>query len=285
MSEQVPDLDAFLAEPEPEHDWVVPGVLERAERWIQTGFEGAGKTTLKRQIGVQVASGVHPFTLEPIEPVTVLQVDLENPRRLARRELAKLRELAGDAYQGCYFPEVRPEGIDLRTRQGREWLEGRVDQVKPGLVLIGPLYKMASGDPSDERHAKAVSEALDHLRAGYGFALVMEAHCPHGVPGLARPTRPYGASLWLRWPEFGLHLSDDGALTHWRMPRDERAWPAKLDRGGDGRWPWSTTDSRWEAIVRECRAAGKRLTHDELAKRLEVNRSTISRTVNNYRAE
>ena len=41
----------------------------------------------------------------------------------------------------------------------------------------------------------------------------------------------------MRWPEFGIHISDAGQLTHWRGQRDQRAWPRTLIRGG--RWPWT----------------------------------------------
>jgi ATPase subunit of ABC transporter with duplicated ATPase domains len=64
------DLDAFLAEPDPEYDWLIPGLLERGDRVIVTGQEGKGKSTLLRQIGVQVAAGIHPFTLDDIVPTS-----------------------------------------------------------------------------------------------------------------------------------------------------------------------------------------------------------------------
>jgi hypothetical protein len=58
--------------------------------------------------------------------------------------------------------------------------------------------------------------------------------------------RPFGSSLWKRWPEFGycLKLTRDSDfharmchLIPWRGPRDERDWPAGLAAGGS--WPWS----------------------------------------------
>src|SRR6266496_2250852 len=95
------------------------------------------------------------------------------------------------------------------------------------------------------------------LRTAFGFALVLEAHTPNEANGQRRVMRPYGASLWRRWPEFGLYLAEDGALSHWRGPRDERAWPSRLVRGGA--WPWSPADGMgdpWAAIERAVRAAG-----------------------------
>jgi hypothetical protein len=236
------DLDEFLATDEADHDWVVDGVLERAERVILTGEEGRGKSTLLRQIAVQVASGVHPFTLDPIPAVRTLLVDVENSPRHIRRKLRHLRDVAGDDYQpGHLRLEVRPEGLDLGILQDAAWLEERVRTNAADLVVMGPLYKLATGDPTREETARAVATALDTIRAITGVAVMIEAHTPYADGSKAkRPERPYGASLWSRWPEFGLYLAEDGTLRHWRGQRDERAWPLRLERCAS--WPWLATD-------------------------------------------
>lgn len=236
-----PDVDEFLAGEDPEYDWLVPGLLERGDRLILTGGEGTGKTTLLRQFGTQVAAGVHPFDAVEIEPVRVLLVDLENSRRATRRKLRPLRLAAG----GRLHPErlrviVRPEGIDLLEDTDRRWLVERVAVNRPELLVIGPSYKLSGGDPTEERVARTVARCLDELREAHGLAMLIEAHQRHAAPRESRPERPYGASLWMRWPEFGVCLAPDGRLLHWRGPRDERAWPAKLTRGGA--WPWTVSE-------------------------------------------
>ncbi len=231
------DLDGWLALPEPEYQFIVPDLLERGDRVVVTADEGAGKSTLLRQVGLQVASGFHPFTHAPMDPIRVLYVDLENSRGQFLRKVRPLR-LKCDVglAPGMFTPVLQPEGIDLRRLEFQQWLEERVVANRPDLLLVGPLYKMADGDPTSEETGKAVSTCLDRLRTRYRFALMIEAHNPHPSNGGARPTRPYGWSGWLRWPEFGLHLTEEGVLTHWRGQRDERAWPTRLKRGGD--WPW-----------------------------------------------
>ena len=64
------------------YDWVIPNVLERQERVIVVAAEGAGKTTLARQVALMSASGIHPFRRDAMKPARTLMIDLENPERI-----------------------------------------------------------------------------------------------------------------------------------------------------------------------------------------------------------
>jgi len=276
------NIREFLDEPEPERNYVIDGVLERGERLILTGGEGKGKSSLIRQLGVQAAAGIHPFTLMTMEPVRVLLIDLENPRRHLKTQLRSLYVKAGaDLEPDAFHVESAPAGIDLLLAVWRAWLLDRVVANAPDLLLIGPLYKLAFGDPCSEEVARVVAFGLDDVRAKHDLAIVLEAHSPYSSSGGKRPQRPYGASLWSRWPEFGIHLGDDGALSHWRGPRDERDWPAMLKRGGE--WPWTVESNQRQVtfarIVDLTRERGKRLSLRELEQTLNVPKSTIDRAV------
>lgn len=225
------NLADFLAAGDTEYDWLIPGLLERGDRLIVTGLEGCGKSTLLRQLALQAGAGLHPFTWAPIPPARVLLVDLENGERHVRRKLRELRAVVEDptvdnrVYVECLV------GLDLLNTAGVAHLEHLVDDVKPDLLIIGPLYKMAGDDPTAEEPARAVAAVLDRIRSLHGCAVILEAHTPHGDQ-----ERPYGASLWKRWPEFGIFLAPDGQLRHWRGQRDERDWPGALRRSTP--WPW-----------------------------------------------
>lgn len=234
-----PDLDEFLASDRPPYDWLVPNVLERGDRVIFTGNEGTGKSTLLRQLGAQASSGVHPFTLQPMPALSVLLVDCENSEDQARRALGPLRESAGDRYQpGRFRVRVLGHSTDLARPEVAADIAARIERYQVDLLIIGPLYKLIDDDPLKEVPARQVADTLDRLRQLRGTALILEAHSPYAEGAKAkRPQRPYGASLWSRWPEFGMYLAPDGQLQHWRGQRDERDWPRKLVRGGA--WPWT----------------------------------------------
>lgn len=282
------ELDAYLgADVADKYDWLIPGLLEHGDRLILTGQEGHGKSTLLRQIGVQAASGIHPFSEARYEPLRVLDIDLENSDRQLRRELRPLRLAAGHAYAGGFVVKVRTDGLNLLDRADVDWFLSLLAEHDPHLLITGPAYKMAAGSPLDEEPARIVAGYLDRARIEHGCAIALEAHTPHPANGKKRPERPYGASLWLRWPEFGLFLSPEGHLRHWRGPRDvTREWPAVIKRGGA--WPWSPVtrdrDVTWARVVAAVQA-GQPSSQRALAKLLGVADTTLRRAIDEHRTE
>jgi hypothetical protein len=275
-----PDLDEFLNTDDPDYDWLVEGLLERQDRIIITGPEGGGKSTLLRQIAIQLASGVHPFTDAPVEPLQVLLIDCENSARQVRRKLRDLRDPAGDSYvAGRLRLRILGHAIDLADKAIQDDIAIRIETQQVDVVVIGPLYKLIDDDPIKELPAKAVADAIDRLRQIRGSAVLIEAHSPYAEGnGKKRPIRPYGASLWSRWPEFGFHLGEEGAITHWRGQREERAWPKLLTRSLP--WPWAAVDlpaddeesQEWNGPT-ECASAIVALL-DELSEELTTRKIT-----------
>lgn len=240
-----PDIAEFLSEYE-DQDWLVPGLLERGDRVMVTGEEGKGKSTLLRQVAVCAAAGLGVFGKGTMTPRRVLIIDCENGRAQVRRGLRMLNTCARQEGRGVQPGMLRiccrPDGLDLAGKADVRFVHERIQANQPEIVVMGPLYKLVNASPIEEEAAKKVSTVLDLLRARYGVTLIIEAHSPHAQGGAKREMRPYGASLWRRWPEFGIGLvpTSDGSgvdVEHWRGPREERNWPRSLRRGGS--WPWT----------------------------------------------
>jgi replicative DNA helicase len=240
-------LESFVDETDDQYDWVIPGLLERQDRVIVVAGEGAGKSTLGRQVAVLTAAGRHPFEPDtPIPPQRTLIVDLENPPALVRRKTRHLVDRArnlGIWADGRAFRWTKPGGLDIRRPGDARLLERVIAETRPALLVLGPLYKaFASHGDGPEQTADEARAVLDRLRERYGLTMWLEHHAPLAQQG-QRDLRPFGSALWSRWPEFGLALRKDRnvreRLMHvewFRGSRDERSWPAALER--DTAWPW-----------------------------------------------
>lgn len=260
-------LAQLLTESEESEDWLVPDLLERMDRLMLTAYEGLGKSELIAQFATALAGGLHPFRGHPLREGTgfrVLVIDAENPRRMVRRRyrrvaavVDRLRQRHGLAeadWSQLRF-ELHPGGLDLGSARDVAHLDERIASATPDVVAVGPIYKIHRRDMNEEPAARELVGVLDSLRARYGFALLLEAHAPHGEASNGRRrVRPVGSSLFMRWPEFGYGLIPSGEqdehgrvstveLTPWRGAREARRWPKFLRQGGPTELPWTPADA------------------------------------------
>lgn len=247
----VKTVDEFMNVPEgaDDYDWVVPGLLERGDRLMLTGHEGAGKSTFMRQLSVTIGAGIHPLTHEPIEPRRVMVIDGQDSERQIRRKIRPM--LAQARLQGYPVSEanlwIEAHGrMDLALDRDASWLIRQVAAIRPDIVMLGPLCNLAPRALNSDDDAAPVIAVIDMIRER-DVCVVVEAHAGHAVgPGGRRDMRPRGSSAFLGWPEFGygLRWSEDPMaklgrtvdMVSWRGDRDERDWPEMLTQGGV--WPW-----------------------------------------------
>jgi RecA-family ATPase len=255
----VRSLREILDVPEDEdvYDWVIPDLLESRDRFILTGSEGGGKSTLLRQMCVLAAAGIHPFTYRPIPPIRVLVIDAENSEKQWRRTTRGLADKAAmmaiprggrDPRDGLMLECVTKQ-MDITRPGDLGDLHRLMDESNPAMLMIGPLYRLVPRAIKDDDDAAPVLAALDSLRER-GVAMLIEAHAGHTSVNGERDLRPRGSSALLGWPEFGYGLRRDKqvqdgrvpfSLVHWRGDRDARPWPKRLTRGAKGHpqnWPW-----------------------------------------------
>lgn len=233
---------------EEDHDWLIPGLLERGDRVIVTGFEGGGKTTWIRQMTICMAAGIHPTTMNMLEaPLTMLVVDAENSEAQWRAQVRGMARTA--AGYGLTDPtpniHIHAKGrIDITKDATLGEVHRLIDEHQPHALAIGPIYKMVATGINNDQEAAPLIMALDSLRER-GVALIMEGHAAKGNSQNAhRDLAPRGSAALMGWPEFGFGIHPDSSndqmsvLTKWRGDREAgRAWPRELYRGG--KFPWT----------------------------------------------
>jgi len=240
-------LDELMEVEETTPEWVIPGLLERGDRLMLTGTEGAGKSALSRQLGVMAAAGLHPFTGGIMPPIKAVYVDCENKAPQVRRQVRPLLDWLRRG-EATTDPTDRvmmdfPGRINITRDRDLAAVHRLLDAVQPDLLVIGPVYKMVPRSLNDEEVAAEFLAALDTIM-DRGVTLIIEAHSGHTKDGEtgrgARALRPRGSSSLLGWPEFGLGLR---ALPHgladlepWRGGREIREWPTRLRRSPGNRW-------------------------------------------------
>lgn len=225
------------------YDWVIDELIERGERVIVVAAEGVGKTMLARQVAILSGCGIHPFTYQKMKQIRTLTIDLENPERIIRRTSTSIMKTAlarGYTTSPSAKLLVKPSGLDLLKPEDRMVLERAIEDTKPELLVMGPLYKafIDPGGRTSEAVAVEVARYFDYIRDVYKCALWLEHHAPLGDSMTNRQLRPFGSAVWSRWPEFGISLTPDltGGLhvydvRHFRGARDERPFPTKMRRG------------------------------------------------------
>ena len=237
---------------EEDHDWLIPGLLERGDRLVLTGFEGAGKTTWVRQMVICMAAGIHPINLNPLEkPLGVLVVDVENTEsqwRHATRGMARVAARVGLIDPAPAINVFAGARLDITKDSVIGEIHRLVDIHQPDVLCIGPLYKLVGTGVNNDQEAAPVIAALDSLRER-GLVLIIEAHAKKGdSQSSQRDLAPRGSAALMGWPEFGFGLypeegtadqpSQKSYIARWRGDRDAgRDWPRYLEKGGS--LPWS----------------------------------------------
>lgn len=235
-------LGELLDSEDEEHDWVIPGLLERRDRFMLTGGEGLGKSFLLRQVAILAAAGMDPFDTSSIEPRRALIVDCENSLRQVKRKARGVVDFAERLGNGApgQVNLLCCGRIDILRDKDLAMIHREVDAIQPDLLVIGPLYAMSPRALMTDDDAVPVLAALDGLRE-CGAALLMEAHAGHAVGSDGRNFRPRGSAALLGWPEFGYGMKPVSAgyadLVPWRGDRDARRWPTALRHDNQGiRW-------------------------------------------------
>lgn len=187
-------------------------------------------STLLRQLAVQTAAGIHPWTGAKTEPKKVLVIDCENH---PDQTLTSWQDLVGlcarhnaPMQRGqLTILEQWDSGVNLTGEDGAAWINERIHAYKPDLIVMGPLYNMSDRDLKDDETVRKIKKVVNEARSICGTAFIMEHHAPHkGQNDSTRSVRPYGSSTFLKWPDFGygINPTETEGVYEWQKTRFPR---------------------------------------------------------------
>lgn len=247
--------DVFNAEDDL-RPWIMPNMLRTNERMIITGPEGGGKSVLVAQMCLGAAMGINTLSagFDKHEPLRVLMLDVENDRLQVRNNMRKvypvLKEM-NDVQPNIEWVDI--QHIDLADPVEQQKVIKLAKERQPQLMYMGSLYRLAPEGEKVDAAFTNISRTVDRIRAETGASVLLEAHAGHGLSNDRNGMRPYGSSMWMRWPEFGFGMvrhnqSGNIQLKNWRGHRsDDRNWPAGLRRGTVLPWQPIMSDE-WEVL-------------------------------------
>lgn len=208
----------LIAEPEPDREWVVDGLIERQGRILIAGSEGCGKSLLALTGAVQIAAGLPVWGSFPAgDPRRVVYLDLEmaraSTRSRARLLTKQAKALGGQVIKHALVFCQRADGLDLGNRREAEGLFADVAKWEPELVVVDPLYKTSLHSLEEEKYVGPILGFLDGLRHRLGVALIIPHHLRKRAQGDGARGRDssdiYGSSRLLRWPETIMLMNED----------------------------------------------------------------------------
>lgn len=249
-------------------------IIRRKWRTIILGHTGEGKSSLTTRMVGALVTGTPCLGYEATK-CRVLVIDVEQDESIAQERVGEA--MLGPLYDGDTVAEVMasiPEAHDAwycRWTEGlaldeqsidREVLREVIDDKRPDVVVVDPLYKCFLGNPNEAQLAAQVMRFLDSLREAYGFALVVPMHPRKEQQGATgrRLTKhdAYGGATWIWGAEMILGIQ--------RMPQSEAELIFFKDRSStvepDTRWHLRYSPEEGFVRMRESVPGGPTVTED-----------------------
>ena len=168
-------VPSFLAWNPPYRPEIIgKGLLPTESKMVVAGPYKVFKSMLLQQMGFCVSEGI-PFIGFPTARTKVLIVQFEIAKSRFRERLRKYQ--AGQGGGSNLAVSTALMGIRIDTPAGLQEIEAGLNQVKPGLLILDPLYKIISGSESSAEELQRLFNHLDYLIHQYGISLVISAHC------------------------------------------------------------------------------------------------------------
>lgn len=298
--------------------WLVEGLWTEGSQGIIGGEPKTLKTTLALAMGMSIASGkdfLGEFPVHVRGPVLMIEEEnalwsmQDKVRKIAysydlisKEDVSISRSEVGSIGSTIVRIEKFPDDIPFHLAcmtgftmekggDGVQMLEERIDELRPAMVILDPLYFMI-GEANIDRINEIVGmlKWLTSLRHNYGTAIAIVHHMgKKGKDGRQGGQRVLGSTAFHGWIESALWCADDGAEAGWKKVNIGREFRDQEPQGPlqvrlkmghlgqlDGFESVVTGFNKGGAIVNMVLDSGGRKLLDELVEALGVNRKTVA---------
>lgn len=175
------ELDEILTENFPYQEALVGnGILYAGTKMILYGKYKTMKSMLSTKLGLCVSGGQPWLGFDtPEKGGVVLYVQLEIPKRMMQK---RLRVMAQNCTLLKPFRIWTTHFMKLDSVVGFSELEQEVEEVRPQLLIIDPVYKIMTGDMLSANAIQGLLDNVDKLMGRYdGMSVVLVSHTRKGV--------------------------------------------------------------------------------------------------------
>lgn len=161
---------------QPVPDWLVEDLIQEKGLTLIYGHSGVGKSFLSLDVGLHVACGI-PWHGHPVRQTPVYYLSGEGHAKFGQRMMA-----------WAEFHGIEPTAQQFRLDEGhldilndRQYadlivhLEKEIE-VKPGLIVIEPLYQYHWSKPEDPETYRRIATRIGDLIRGFGVSVWLGHH-------------------------------------------------------------------------------------------------------------
>lgn len=209
--------------------WLIEGFWTRRSHGIVAGEPKSFKSTLVLDLALSVASGKPFLGMFPVkEKGPVLFIQNENADWIMRDRMEKIiahKKLGGSVEQVnerelvVTFPQnlplffVNQQGFVLSDPIHQKVLEKALQELKPILVILDPLYLMFDGDINSAKDLNPVLNWLLELKNKYNTGILLVHHWNKGGMSSRGGQRMLGSTTLHGWVESAWYIAVKGEST------------------------------------------------------------------------
>jgi AAA domain len=178
-ADQIETLAEFLREPDPPGEDIFPDLLRHSEKLLLHGDPRAKKSLIAWELACSAATGTAPFGLtrfQPLEAVTTVYVQEEDPRTLTRKRLrALVAARFGDAVPERLHVYVR-RGLNLDDATCVTRLMHHLRRLDAKLLVLDAARRLSAKTDEGPAKVREFTEVLRWIGLKAGVAIIVVHH-------------------------------------------------------------------------------------------------------------